>query len=53
VKQLLNETGVALTPGIDFGSHLAQKHCRFAYTQSIDVLEQAVDEIDVFIQRQR
>lgn len=49
VKQLLNETGVALTPGIDFGSHLADKHCRFAYTQSTEVLEQAVDKIDGFI----
>jgi len=53
VKQLLNETGVALTPGVDFGSHLAHKHCRFAYTQSIDVLEQAVDKIDMFIEGQR
>jgi len=49
VKQLLDETGVALTPGIDFGSHQADKHCRFAYTQSIEVLEQAVAKIDGFI----
>ena len=51
VKQLLDEQGVALTPGIDFGSHLANKHCRFAYTQSLEILEQAVDKIDAFIQR--
>ncbi len=49
VRQLLNDQGVALTPGIDFGSHLANRHCRFAYTQSIEVLEKAVDKIDVFI----
>jgi len=53
VKQLLNEQGVALTPGIDFGDHQAHKHCRFAYTQSIELLEQAVEKIDKFIQRQR
>jgi aspartate/methionine/tyrosine aminotransferase len=53
VKQLLNEQGVAVTPGIDFGSHLAHKHCRFAYTQSIGLLEQAVDKIDVFVHRNR
>ena len=51
VNQLLNEQGVALTPGIDFGDHLASKHCRFAYTQSLAILEQAVDKIDGFIQR--
>lgn len=50
VKRLLNEQGVALTPGIDFGSHLAHRHCRFAYTQPIAVLEQAVDKINLFIQ---
>jgi len=51
VSRLLNEQGVALTPGIDFGDHLASKHCRFAYTQSLGILEQAVDKIDGFIQR--
>ncbi len=51
VKQLLNEQGVALTPGIDFGDHLASKHCRFSYTQSLEQLEQAVDKIEAFIKR--
>ena len=49
VKQLLNKQGVALTPGLDFGDYQANKHCRFAYTQSLDVLERAVDKIDAFI----
>jgi aspartate/methionine/tyrosine aminotransferase len=53
VQRLLNDQGVALTPGIDFGSHLANKHCRFAYTQSIDVLKKAVDKIDVFIRESK
>ncbi len=51
VKNLLNEQGVAITPGIDFGTHLADKHCRFAYTQSLEKLEQAVDKIDAFIRK--
>jgi aspartate/methionine/tyrosine aminotransferase len=51
VKQLLNEQGVALTPGIDFGDYQANKHCRFAYTQSLELLQQAVEKIDVFIHR--
>jgi aspartate/methionine/tyrosine aminotransferase len=50
-KQLLNEQGVAITPGMDFGTHQANKHCRFAYTQSLEILEQAVDKIGSFIRR--
>ncbi len=50
VKKLLEVQGVALTPGIDFGTHQANLHCRFAYTQSLEVLQQAVDKIDEFIQ---
>ena len=50
-KQLLNEQGVAITPGIDFGTYQANKHCRFAYTQSLEILEQAVDKIASFIRR--
>jgi len=49
VKNLLVEQGVALTPGIDFGNHLANIHCRFAYTQSLEILQQAVDKIDAFV----
>ena len=49
VKNLLDQQGVALTPGIDFGTHLADKHCRFAYTQSMEKLERAVENIDAFI----
>lgn len=53
VKRLLDEQGVALTPGVDFGSHLADTHCRFAYTQSLEVLERAVDKIDEFIRHEK
>ncbi len=51
VKQLLDQQGVALTPGIDFGTQQADIHCRFAYTQSLEKLEQAVDKIDAFIRK--
>ena len=51
IKQLLNEQGVALTPGIDFGTHQADKHCRFAYTLSLELLQQAVDKIEEFTRR--
>jgi len=51
VKQLLDETGVALTPGIDFGEYQAAKHCRFAYTSSQENLQRAVEKIDIFVNR--
>ena len=51
VKKLLDQQGVALTPGIDFGTYLADTHCRFAYTQSLEKLEQAVDKIEIFIRQ--
>ena len=43
--QLLEEHGVALTPGIDFGHHLANRHLRFSYTTSMDRLELAVERL--------
>ena len=36
---------VAFTPGLDFGRHLAGQHVRFAYTQSLPRLEEAVVRI--------
>jgi len=50
-RQLLEEQGVALTPGIDFGDQQANKYCRFAYTLSQHKLEQAVDKIGAFVRR--
>lgn len=43
--QLLEENGVALTPGLDFGHHLANQHLRFSYTTSMDRLELAVERL--------
>jgi aspartate/methionine/tyrosine aminotransferase len=36
---------VAVTPGMDFGQYRADKHCRFAYTNDVDTLMQAVEKI--------
>jgi aspartate/methionine/tyrosine aminotransferase len=41
--RLLEEHGVALTPGTDFGQHRANEHIRFSYTTSMDELQRAVD----------
>ena len=43
--RLLEQTGVAITPGIDFGNHLPQRHVRFAYTNAIPVLAEGVERL--------
>lgn len=47
--QLLEQAGVAVTPGIDFGSHQPGRFVRFAYTTSRDRLEQAIGRIAGFL----
>ncbi|EST16979.1 beta-eliminating lyase family protein [Pseudomonas putida S610] len=44
-RHFLETEHVAFTPGLDFGRHLAGHHVRFAYTQSLPRLEQAVQRI--------
>lgn len=44
-RHFLETEHVAFTPGLDFGRHLASRHVRFAYTQDIDRLKQAVERI--------
>ncbi|HXH04761.1 MAG TPA: pyridoxal phosphate-dependent aminotransferase [Candidatus Competibacteraceae bacterium] len=44
--ELLEKTGVAITPGIDFGSHQAAHHVRFAYTNSLRNLCEAVVRLE-------
>lgn len=39
---LLDKTGVALTPGLDFAEQDAGRYCRIAYTQPVARLQQAV-----------
>ena len=43
--RLLEETGVAITPGIDFGGHLPARHVRFAYTNAIPQLAEGVERL--------
>ena len=42
---LLDQAGVACTPGIDFGEHLAAQHLRFAYTNSLAKLAEGVERL--------
>lgn len=49
-SQLLEVAGIAVTPGIDFGSHHAARHTRFAYTQPLPRLVEAMARLDRFLQ---
>ncbi len=41
-KTVLKETGVVITPGVDFGSHKSGQHLRFAYTSGMERLNVGV-----------
>lgn len=49
--RLLEETGVAITPGIDFGGATQHRAVRIAYTAEVSVLEEAVARLAGFIGR--
>jgi aspartate/methionine/tyrosine aminotransferase len=46
---LLEQVGVAVTPGIDFGDFKASQHIRFAYTRPVAELQRAVELIQNYL----
>lgn len=42
---LLEQDKVAVTPGIDFGDHLANKFIRFSYTTGLEQIEKALSRL--------
>ncbi|MEN8205042.1 MAG: pyridoxal phosphate-dependent aminotransferase [Pseudomonadota bacterium] len=46
---LLEEAGVAITPGIDFGVNQPETHVRFAYTTSLENLQEGVRRLQEFL----
>ena len=51
VRDLLERTGVAITPGLDFGSHRAATHVRFSYANTLDKLREAVSRSRDYLNR--
>jgi aspartate/methionine/tyrosine aminotransferase len=47
-RDLLEQVGVAVTPGLDFGANAPEKHIRFAYTTNVDRLAEAVERLGGF-----
>ena len=43
--RLLQEAGVAITPGTDFGSHDAGRHVRFAYTTGMECIQEGINRL--------
>ncbi len=41
-RRLLEEGGIAVTPGVDFGSYRAREHVRFAYTTGLGELREGI-----------
>lgn len=51
-QTLLEQAGVAITPGVDFGETAAERYVRFAYTRPLPALAEAVERIRRFLDRQ-
>jgi len=47
--RLIEDAGVAATPGIDFGHHRCRQHMRFAYTTGVERLHEAIERIGKII----
>lgn len=50
-QQALAATGVAFTPGTDFGDYQANQHVRFAFTTPLPRLEQAMQRLQQWLEQ--
>ena len=48
-RRLLEDAGVAVTPGLDFGSHGADRHVRFSYTTSLEQIQEGLDRMAAYL----
>jgi aspartate/methionine/tyrosine aminotransferase len=48
---LLERAGVAITPGLDFGSHRASRHVRFSYANTLENLREGVSRLQGHLKR--
>jgi len=47
--EVLEQAGVAITPGRDFGHHAPEGHVRFAYTTSLENLQEGVSRLAAYL----
>jgi aspartate/methionine/tyrosine aminotransferase len=48
-SRLLEQAGVAITPGLDFGSNRPQQHVRFSYANTLENLQEAVHRLAAYV----
>jgi aspartate/methionine/tyrosine aminotransferase len=48
-RDLLENAGVAVAPGIDFGEHRAAEHVRFSYPKPVAVLEEGIRRLGAYL----
>ena len=48
-REILDHTGVVLVPGLDFGTHGAQRYLRVSYATSMENLIEAVARLEKFL----
>ena len=48
---LLERAGVAITPGLDFGSHRASLHVRFSYANTLENLREGISRMRAYLGR--
>jgi len=52
-RAMLNEAGVVMVPGLDFGDHAARQYVRISYATSMENLHEAVARLRSFLARRR
>lgn len=50
-SDVLEHTGVAMTPGIDFGGPVPKTSIRIAYTESVERLKEALERLSDYLQK--
>ena len=52
-QSLLEQHHVAITPGTDFGTYLAEDYARFSYSQDLETLRKGIERITLALERNR
>ena len=50
-RDILQETGVVMTPGLDFGLQDVQRYIRVSYATSMENLQEAVRRLEAYLER--
>ncbi len=51
--EILDNAGVAVTPGVDFGTNRTNHYIRFSYANSLENIEEALERIKKFLEERK